>query len=230
MAGGIAKLKIEAYKDPEFGELAKVNAPNPMSVPINPEKCSFSMGAQYTSDSAPGSGGLSNSFDRLTGVTLSFDLVFDGTGAVAGASDLSVADQLRNFRRLTLDRNPTSHRPNYLKLTWGGTELLKGQTTSLRVDYTLFSPDGSPLRAKVAASFSGFLDATDARSAQANSSPDLTHSIPVSAGDTLPLMCARVYRDSLYYLDIAATNGLDGFRRLPAGTQLNFPPLSGSRT
>jgi hypothetical protein len=226
--GGISKLMIEGYEDPDYGRLAQIK-PNPLWVPINPEKCTLAMGAQYTSDSAPGSSGQSNSFNRLSGVTLSFDLVFDGTGAVAGASDRCVADQIRDFRRLVLDRNPTSHRPNYLKLIWGETDLLKGQTTSLRVEYTLFNPDGSPLRAKVAVSFSGFLDAVDARAEQANSSPDLTHRIPVSAGDSLPLLCARVYRESLYYVDVAATNGLDGFRRLPAGLQLSFPPLSGSR-
>ncbi|MEA3052840.1 MAG: hypothetical protein QOG72_1743 [Sphingomonadales bacterium] len=228
IAGGFEKLTIFAYEDPGYGTLAGLDVPNPLSVPINPEKCSLSMGAQYTCDSAPGSSGQSNSFDRLSGVTLSFDLVFDGTGAVAGASDISVADQLKNFRRLVLDPNPKSHRPNYLKLNWGSTQLLKGQTTSLRVEYTLFNPDGSPLRAKVAVSFSGFVDAPDARAAQNNNSPDLTHRIPVAAGDTLPLMCARVYRESLYYVDVAATNGLDGFRRLPAGLQLSFPPLSGS--
>jgi nucleoid-associated protein YgaU len=61
---------------------------------------------------------------------------------------------------------------------------------------------------------------------KAASSPDLTHLITVKAGDTLPLLCDRIYRDSGYYMEVARINGLSSFRNLQPGTTLKFPPLA----
>jgi len=47
----------------------------------------------------------------------------------------------------------------------------------------------------------------------------------VKAGDTLPLLCHRVYKDSTYYLDIARINGITNFRNIRPGMRLKFPPL-----
>jgi LysM repeat protein len=57
------------------------------------------------------------------------------------------------------------------------------------------------------------------------SSPDLSHKVMVKAGDTLPLLCYRIYRDSSWYRDVARINNLDDFRDLKPGTRLVFPPL-----
>jgi nucleoid-associated protein YgaU len=46
--------------------------------------------------------------------------------------------------------------------------------------------------------------------------------VTVEAGDTLPLLCYRVYGDSRYYLAVAAHNRLDDFRGLQPGTLLCF--------
>ena len=57
------------------------------------------------------------------------------------------------------------------------------------------------------------------------SSPDMTHTVRVRAGDTLPLLCQQIYRDASKYVDIARLNGLDGFRHLAPDTVLQFPPM-----
>jgi len=59
-----------------------------------------------------------------------------------------------------------------------------------------------------------------------NSSPDLTHVRKVKAGDTLPLMCYRIYGDPKYYIQVAKVNGINNFRKLTAGTDIFFPPIS----
>jgi nucleoid-associated protein YgaU len=58
-----------------------------------------------------------------------------------------------------------------------------------------------------------------------NASPDLTHVRVVKDGDSLPLMCYRIYGDARYYMDVARTNGLVNFRSLTPGTKLVFPPF-----
>ena len=57
------------------------------------------------------------------------------------------------------------------------------------------------------------------------SSPDLSHLVEVRDGDTLPLLCDRIYGDAAYYVDVARFNGLDNFRQLTPGVRLHFPPL-----
>jgi nucleoid-associated protein YgaU len=47
----------------------------------------------------------------------------------------------------------------------------------------------------------------------------------VKKGDTLPLMCYRIYGDSRYYLQVAMANRLTNFRNLQVGDELFFPPI-----
>lgn len=225
-AGGLSKLTICAYTDRLFATKWP-DAANPMAVPINPDTYSQTMAAEYTKPRAIATPGTARVFSRDCGAALKLGLMFDGTGAVLGSIMRSVQKQIQDLRRMGLMINGDAHEPNYLKLNWGSL-LFKGRLQSLDVTYTLFKPDGTPLRAKVDASFVGFHDNKDAQAELKLSSPDLTHLVTVMPGDTLPLMCARIYGDSGYYPDVAAANGLDGFRRLKVGTDLVFPPLAGA--
>jgi nucleoid-associated protein YgaU len=223
--GSLVKLAIQAYEDPQFSTLWD-DPGNPFTVQINPEKYRQSMAAAYTKDDAAGGTGQASTFDRDLGSNLTLELVFDGTGAVPGSYDKTVDAQILDLWRLGMKINSDKHRPNYLKLSWG-TLLFKGQLVSMDIDYTLFSPDGTPLRARVGAKFSKFQENLEGQVEQNMSSPDMTHALTVQAGDTLPLMCFRVYGDSSYYPQVARVNGLAEFRRIAVGTTLAFPPLSG---
>jgi nucleoid-associated protein YgaU len=57
------------------------------------------------------------------------------------------------------------------------------------------------------------------------SSPDLSHTVEVQAGDTLPLLCHRIYKDAAYYPEVARANNIVDFRTLKPGLRLHFPPL-----
>jgi nucleoid-associated protein YgaU len=59
-----------------------------------------------------------------------------------------------------------------------------------------------------------------------NSSPDLTHYRVIKKGDTLPLMCYRIYGDSKYYIQVAKANKLSNFRHLKEGEEIFFPPIA----
>ncbi len=224
-SGGLDKLRLEAYSDEQFSVSAA--APNRIVLAINPASFSLSLGVCFADADAAGGTGEAQDYNRSLGATLSTEFIFDGTGAVPDSGDQDVAGQISDFRRATLDTNSKIHSPNYVKLIWGKT-LFKGRLKSLDIDYTLFNPDGSPLRAKAKASFVGFQEKRDARLAQNLNSPDLTHAVTVGPGDTLPLLCSRIYGDSIYYTKVAEANGLTGFRELAAGTVLAFPPLSGT--
>jgi hypothetical protein len=147
----------------------------------------------------------------------------------AGQSSYSngVADGIAQFTTLTATLNGTIHSPNYLILAWAQLQF-QCVLTSMNVSYTLFMPDGTPLRAKVAVTFQSYTSETQLAKEENKNSPDMTHVVAVAAGDTLPLLCHKIYGDSGYYLKIAHFNGLLDFRNVPPGTQLLFPPLSGA--
>ncbi len=224
---GLEKMTITAYSDSKFTK--KVG--DPFQVYINPDKYTHSFKIDYNNVQAQGSNGPSPDFNKIPPDRVNFELVFDGTGVVPsprpGASPANgntVEKQLTQFKNLVFSYNGQIHSPNFLVLSWG-TLLFKCRLTSLNINYTLFMPDGSPLRAKATANFIGFNDEVELALKANKSSPDLTHILTVKAGDTLPLMCNGVYGSSAYYLHVAEYNNLTDFRNLAEGTQLVFPPL-----
>jgi nucleoid-associated protein YgaU len=112
---------------------------------------------------------------------------------------------------------------------WGENSIFKGRVTEVSINHKLFKPDGTPIRASATVKFRSSIE-EQKRAAQENrSSPDLTHVRKIKFGDTLPLMCYRIYGDPKYYLQVAEANGLDNFRRLKPGTDIFFPPLEKTR-
>ncbi len=225
---GLKKLKIWAYKDPEFTKLAP--GQQPLEVSINPEKYSrqykpLTYDGRFETILADG--------ERLDGKIVDpppelfkLELWFDGTGAIDGTRD--VADDISRLKKMALLYNGDIHSINYVKIEWGGKDglLFKGQLQSLAIDYLLFDDQGKPLRAKANAAFIQFMDAKTRESLKRKSSPDLTHVRTVREGDTLPMMCYHIYGDPGYYLSVAAANGLANFMDLRPGQQIVFPPLA----
>jgi hypothetical protein len=227
---GPTKLSITAYSDPGFTQKVPA-ASNPFSVWINPASYSHSRQILYNDRQAQGSPGPSPEFNRIGDEDVSFDLVFDATGVIppppGQTYDKGVADVLSQFTNLVATVNGTIHSPNYLILGWAQLQF-QCVLTSLKIDYTLFRPDGTPLRAKVSVTFKSFKSEIALAKTVAKTSPDLTHLVTVIAGDTLPNLCYRIYGDSRFYMKVAKHNRLLSFRSLAPGTQLHFPPLSGS--
>jgi hypothetical protein len=227
---GPTKMTITAYSDPGF--TSKIpGTSNPFTVWINPSTYSYSRQVSYNDRQAQGSAGPSPEFNRIADENVSFDLIFDATGVIPVPTGQSyangVADIIRQFLGLLATVNGNIHSPNYLILNWA-TLQFQCVLTSVKIDYTLFMPSGIPLRAKVSVAFKSYTSETKLEEQTQTESPDMTHLIVVSAGDTLPYLCYSIYGDSSYYLDIAKLNNILYFRDLIPGTQLVFPPLSGA--
>jgi hypothetical protein len=122
--------------------------------------------------------------------------------------------------------NGNIHRPNYLKVAWGTLTVKRCVLKGASIAYKLFKPDGVPLRAVITANFTDNSDDQTRVAIAQDQSPDLTHIRTIKAGDSLPLMCYRIYGDANYYLAVARVNRLDNFRRLTPGQKIFFPPLT----
>jgi hypothetical protein len=222
----LAKLTIKVYSDPAR------TPPHTKAVEVmfNPSTFSLKYVNTFASGRGIGRAGNTARFANNQPQVLSLSLIMDGTGVgdfgiatLLGAGSPSVKDRVQEFMTHCFHLVEAKHQPNFLVIEWG-----KGPLTSFRcrlqsvdINYTSFDRDGSPLRAELR---TGFLEDPDVRE-RPLSSPDLTHTRVVNAGDTLPLLCLSIYGSPHHYLRVARVNGLDNFRQLVPGQVLMFPPF-----
>ena len=231
MSGSLERMIVTAFSDAEYNS----QTGEPFTVWINPASYVHNYTISYVDRQAPRSNGPSPEFNRVGQESISFDLVFDATGVIPPPipgmplpSD-GVAGLIDAFVKLVATVNGVIHRPNYIKLSWAQLQF-QCVLTKLKITYSLFKPNGTPLRAKVAVTFLSFASEKQLAAEANMASPDMTHLVTVVAGDTLPALCHRIYGSSTYYLKVAQINALSGFRQLRPGMQLVFPPLSGAAT
>lgn len=229
--GKLVKLKIIAYADASYGEET-----GRFDALANPSEFTENVEVQYSKKQPPGSSVNDPDYLKTLPQKLKFKILFDGTGTIKPSDNPirqirnemtregEVVKQIDKFKAVCLNYKGTTHQPNYLKVLWGGL-LFKGRLTSLSINYNLFSRGGLPLRATGDATFVGSIDQSLRNAMENNSSPDLTHSRQVKAGDTLPLLTNQIYGTPSYYIDVARNNKLPHFRAIPAGKVLFFHPL-----
>ena len=217
--GQLVKLKIEAYKSIEFNENDKLGE---FDVLYNPSTYTEKFEIEYDDKQGQGTSSNEYKFSKTKPQDYSFEFIFDGTG-VSGAN-LDVGQMVGQFLDMTYNFDGDLHRPPFCKIIWGQL-IVRCALKSATVNYTLFKPDGFPLRAKVQANF-GAIEHERLRTArEARNSPDLTHYRTVKGSDNLPIMTYRIYGDMSWYPEVARYNSLNNFRVLRTGTQLAFPPL-----
>jgi hypothetical protein len=196
---------------------------------INPAEFKHEREIEYSGARTLGQLGSEMKFSTTAPDRITFALVLDGTGVVptatAADSVKEVITWMAELNRVVFQYDGTLHQPSHVRVLWG-TLILFGRMESMTTNYTLFKPSGDPLRAKVDLKFVGFISQKQNSLMSNRSSPDLSHEVLVREGDTLPLLCHRIYGDAAYYPEVARHNGLAGFCKLAAGQRLHFPPLA----
>lgn len=218
MAGPLKKLTIEAHREPDYSD----GAVETFTAMFNPTSYTRKYELEYQEEQGAGTTGSPQVFGKIKPQDYTFELVFDGTGAVADEKD--VHKEVEHFLKVTGKHDGEIHRPFYLLLSWS-TLTVKCVLKSADITYNLFKSNGDPLRAKVKAVFSENIEETLRVAQERKSSPDLTHVKQVQDQSTLPLMAHKIYRDSAYYFQLAKANKLRHFRNLETGTVLTFPPV-----
>lgn len=127
------------------------------------------------------------------------------------------------------------HRPPICKLRWGSFKIFDGVLTRLSQTFTMFMPDGTPVRAELQCEFTQYnttsrinqlmpgdrtLTGTELHSA------DVPKQYTVQRHDTLQSISARLYNDPRQWRHIAQANKLTNPRRLTPGQILLIPKLS----
>ena len=230
-SGNLEKMKLAAYTDGSFLPTAQKSE---MTVYINPDQYTHRYKICYNDTQAQGSAAGSPEYNKTPADEVQFQLVFDGTGVVPSTipgvlpfSQDGIVTQVEQFMELAFDYDGDIHSPNYIQLSWG-TLVFNCRLSSMNITYTLFKPDGTPLRAKADVTFIEYKTQQVIATEENKKSPDLTRVVTVKGGDTLPLLCYGIYGSSLYYAEVAQFNQLPGFRDLIPGQQIIFPPLGDS--
>ena len=220
MAGGqLEKLQVQAYSAPDYAESSLIDR---FEAYVNPNEITLAYEMEYDSAQGSGTTGSRMDFKKVKPGDLSLSFFLDGTGA--NGVKIDVQEQVEKFQTLT-GYNGDIHRPNYLKVAWGTLQVKRCVLKSASIAYKLFKPDGTPLRATIAATFVDAVEDQTRVALAQDSSPDLTHVRVMRAGDSLAALCQQIYGDPALYLKVARANDLDGVRHVAAGTRVRFPPL-----
>lgn len=215
------ELKFTAFKDEKYEN----KSGDTLSLPVIMELVKLDDKITYNKDKQLGSIGGSVRFNKYDPKQLELKFIIDCTGVVEGTKKSDkVYHKVNALEDLLYTYNSEGHHPSYVIVSYA--ELIfKGVLQFMNTDYTLFSAKGIPLRATVRLSFKGAMCSEEERKKYSKQSPDMSRLITVKEGETLPYLCHKIYGDSLLVRQVARFNNLSGFRNIPAGTELLFPPL-----
>lgn len=193
----------------------------PYVVMFNPDHVDESKQVRYSTAKAHGSDGGELKFDKIENNRVNFEFIIDGTGASGDKREVMAEIELF---RVTTGFNGSDHKPNYLALIWG-TFIFQGYLTAMSVKYTLFRPNGTPLRARLNCTFLASTTNLLRVLSMGLLSPDLTHKHLVKTGERLDNLSQRYYENPRHHLSIAQANGLTSPRSVKEGSVLFMPPL-----
>jgi len=218
----LVKLSITGYEDAAC--VAKKKAS--INAFINPSTYIRNYIITYKNSDEMDAAAPTQVFKRMDESDLKLSFFVDGTGVVPLEKKYKTVDAyITAFTNVVSAFQGNIHRPYFLLISWGSLSFT-GVCTNLEVTYTLFSPDGTALRAKIDATFKESVDYSTKAKEAAKKSPDMTHKRIVKAGDSLPLLSYQIYGDSKHYIQVAKKNGLSSFNDIKPGDVLYFHPIT----
>ena len=217
----MGKMTITAYTDDSFNSEYK----SVLELPVNPEKVKLAKGIRYAEDKQLGSLNGSKVYVRYQPEILSFDCLLDMTNAMEDDDEKkSVHDTVDELEQRLYDYNTEGHRPSFVKVQYGDITFF-GQLKTLETEYTLFDPDSIPLRAELKVTLTGYCSQKEEKKHFSKRSPDVSRLVTLKEGQTLAALCYEIYGDALLVGQVARFNNLNGYRNIPAGTELLLPML-----
>jgi nucleoid-associated protein YgaU len=207
---------------------------------FNPERYTVSKSVQLAEVVIPGLDAPVVQYIRGQNEKISMELFFDTTDFGMSSNVTDVRDQTTQVYKL-LKVDGELHAPPRVIIEWGDAGQLTSHGTSIppwlvlesiSEEFSLFSPSGIPLRAKLNVSFREAWTIEEQLQVTPRHSSDRTKLVRVVAGQTLSQIASVQYSDPRQWRPIAEANNLDNPRLLAPGTVLVIPPnpSSGSPT
>jgi nucleoid-associated protein YgaU len=219
-----------------------------IEVQFNPTEMTFAKSAQLAEIGIPGIDAPIQQFIRGQAEKLTLELFFDTTesGMDEGATSVTTwTDQFYSLVKI----NHETHAPPVCEFVWDalsfpGAKLPTSQDAqstpqyaqqkrlsfrciveSVSQKFTLFSPQGIPLRATLSVVLREYKSLEQQLTELHLLSPDHTRSYVIQRGDTLSAIAGKLYSTPADWRRLAAANGITDPRRLTPGRILEAPPI-----
>ncbi|HEX5736455.1 MAG TPA: LysM peptidoglycan-binding domain-containing protein [Blastocatellia bacterium] len=186
---------------------------------FNPTEYQIQKSNNFAEIAIPGLESPPIQFIRGSSEKLSAELLVDTSDTLEDVRERYV-NNLRNL----LNIKDELHAPPIIRFTWD-TQVFLGVLESLNITYTLFTPDGVPLRARLSVSLKEYRPVKIQVKERPKSSPDFEKTYVVRRGDTLSSIASAIYRDSGLWREIARANDIQDPRGLAPGRVLTIPRL-----
>jgi nucleoid-associated protein YgaU len=198
-------------------------------VMFNPEEYTTNRDINYAQTAVPGLSAPIIQFVNGNMQTLDMELFLD-TYESHKEGNRVLNQPGDDVRKLTtkitelMNIDATIHAPPVLLFTWGS---LSFTCVLARVSqhFTMFRPDGMPVRAKLQVTFNEFRNVDLEAKEIKRETADYSKLYKIKQDETLSSIAASVYKNPRLWRPIALRNGIDNPRSLPVGEILVIPSL-----
>lgn len=218
-------MPTAAVIEVDCNDREKPGVPELIAVQFNPPEYAIGKAAQIAEIAIPGIDAPILQFVRGQTRTLALELFFDTTNVGAGENPvLDVRSMTEPVAQLGRIRSKT-HAPPRVTFTWGQGLSFRAIVDNVQQKFTLFNPNGVPLRATLTVSFKEYKTLEEQLQELNLKSADHSKVRVVKAGDTLANIAFQEYGDASLWRLIAQGNKdqLTDLRRLQPGMTLRLP-------
>ncbi len=195
---------------------------------FNPKEYSFAKRNQWNAGRNTGANMPRMEFSSGDPATMTLQLFFDtyASGKDVRKEYTDAIWEMMMVDESLKDNKNKKGRPPKVRFQWGKAWSFDAVLTSLSQKFTLFLPDGTPVRATIDATFQQIKDAKlFPRQNPTSGGVGGERVWTVKEGDTLNLIAHREYGDAGKWRAIADANRLHHVRRLRPGTVLAIPRI-----
>ncbi len=191
---------------------------------FNPKEYSIKKSASW--ERKPAKGAKKTSMPEFKGAdprSMSVECFLDACDSPSGdvTKDLETLFRCCTPEGESVGKNKPS--PPFVTFGWGKTKGFTAFVKSVNAKYTLFKPDGTPIRAVATIELEEIpTEASNQNPTSGGLPARRTHT--VVAGDTLQSVAYREYGNPGLWRALAHGNDIDDPLRLPVGTHLMVPP------
>ena len=154
---------------------------------------------------------------------MTLEMFFDATAARDGSVVVAVESLLACCVPTKESLGHKNGSPPIVVLHWGTTSSFPAVVSSVSAKFTLFSSDGTPIRAVCSVSLEEMPGEEFRKQNPTSGSYDVHRIYRTVAGDSLASVAFAEYGDPTAWRPLAAFNAIDDPLRMPAGTVLLLP-------
>jgi phage tail protein X len=230
-AAGLSRASLAVHQPPAQIDGSMGGLIGELRFQFNPRQLQLSRSAHWRNEPAVAyTRGAPSKFTGVAPAQLRVDVFLDSSGTPGANTVQRQVELLLSCCEVT-EQSVTSQAPSppWVKFSWGAFSTVQfiAYVTNASATYTLFSPNGTPLRATCSLSLTEIPTATKRQNPTSGAlSARRVHR--TVAGDTLASLAWREYGDPTRWRVIAEANGIDDPMRLRPGTELLLPAASES--